>query len=109
MPRWLLTILARIHALAVAGRVRLTVKATRELELLDLGLDEADVALVLLELETGDFAERSMSRSFGADEWLYVFKPAIGGFPLYVKLAVRGMCVVVSFHEQEEEDEHEDF
>jgi hypothetical protein len=102
-------ILARIHELADAGRVRLTVKAVRELELLNLGLDEHDVHLVLQDLEARDFVERIRSEAAHVAEWLYVFQPRVAGVPLYVKLAVRGMCVVVSFHEQEDADEFEDF
>jgi len=38
-------------------------------------------------------------------EWLYVFKPRVAGIALYVKLIVRIECVVISFHEDEEDDE----
>jgi hypothetical protein len=40
-------------------------------------------------------------------EWLYVFKPRVGGRSLYVKVVVREDCIVVSFHD-EVEDEEED-
>ncbi len=42
MPRWLPVVLHRIHELAASGRVRFTLKALRELALLDVGLDEVD-------------------------------------------------------------------
>ena len=38
-------------------------------------------------------------------EWLYVFKPRVASVVLYVKLIVRTDCVVISFHEDEEDDE----
>ena len=38
-------------------------------------------------------------------EWLYVFKPRLASVVLYVKLIVRTDCVVISFHEDEEDDE----
>lgn len=41
-------------------------------------------------------------------EWMYVFKPYVGGRVLYVKLIVRDGCVVVSFHEDEGEGHEED-
>jgi len=34
-----------------------------------------------------------------------VFKPRVAGIALYVKLIVRTECVVISFHEDEEDDE----
>jgi hypothetical protein len=42
MPRWLPRVLARIHRLAAQGKVQFTQKALRELEALDLGLNEHD-------------------------------------------------------------------
>jgi len=42
-------------------------------------------------------------------EWMYVFKPVVGGQNIYVKPLLRQDCLVVSFHEDEggghEEDE----
>jgi hypothetical protein len=32
---------------------------------------------------------------------MYVFKPEVEGLVLYVKLVLRGDCIVVSFHEDE--------
>jgi hypothetical protein len=105
MPRWLAPLVRRIHRLVAAGRVRMTLKAVRELALLEFGLDEQDACDVLAALEEEDFARRLASARTG--EWLYVFKPRIGGRLLYVKLVVRRDCIVVSFHE-EVEDEEED-
>ncbi len=38
---------------------------------------------------------------------MYLFKPELAGVILYVKVIVRGECIVVSFHEDEGES-HED-
>jgi len=102
MARWLPRLLERIHRLALSGRVRLTTKAAREVALLDLGLNFEDVCDVLARLSTGDFVKRMASSATG--EWLYVFSPAVAGVALYLKLIVRAHCVVISFHEDEEED-----
>jgi hypothetical protein len=48
MPRWLPRVLSRIHRLAAEGKVQFTEKALRELEALDLGLNEHDGAEVVL-------------------------------------------------------------
>lgn len=96
MPRWLPGVLARIHALASLGKVHLTGKALEELQALKLGLDEHDVADVLRALTPAGCAGRV--RSHGSEEWLYVFKPSIASLELYVKVALRSRCIVVSFH-----------
>lgn len=68
---------------------------------LTLGLDFDDVCDVLCALKLSDFSGRLASRLTG--EWLYVFKPEVGGMILYIKLLLRNDCVVVSFHEDEDE------
>ena len=103
MPRWLVSLVRRIHRLAAAGRVRMTLKALRELALLELGLDEQDACEVLAALEVEDFSRRLVSTRTG--EWLYVFKPRVGGRSLYVKVVVREDCIVVSFHDEVEDEE----
>jgi hypothetical protein len=99
MPRWLPGILARIRGLAADRRVLFTLKARRELAALECGLDERDACDVLASLKTGDSAGRLVSSATG--EWLYVFKPRVGGTPVYVKVLLRNECVVVSFHEDQ--------
>jgi hypothetical protein len=99
MPRWLLRILATVHQQATTGRIRLTAKARRELDTMGAGLDGNDVREILLGLNTRDFAGRLVSRE--AQEWMYVFKPKLAGETLYLKLILRGECVVVSIHEDE--------
>ena len=105
MPRWLSKVLKRIRQLAAAGEIRLTYKAERETLL--QGLSPEDVRDVIAALGLGDSAGRLISEATG--EWMYLFKPDVGGQTLYVKLVVREDCVVVSFHEDEggghEEDE----
>ena len=99
--RWLAAILDRIHELASQGRVHFTLKALRELAVLDIGLDEEDAHHVLANLTAGDVVERVVSNKTG--EWMYVFKPRIGRTVVYVKVIVRSNCVVISFHEEEDQ------
>jgi hypothetical protein len=62
---------------------------------------------VVAGLTAADSAGRLASERTG--EWMYVFKPLVGGQVIYVKIVLRRDCVVVSFHEDEgaghEEDE----
>jgi hypothetical protein len=106
VPRWLPRLLRRIHELAGRGRVRLTLKAARELAALGAGLDVQDACDVLMVLTEDDFTDRFESEHTG--EWMYVFKPSVAGTLVYLKLVLRAECVVVSFHEDEgqgDEDE----
>jgi hypothetical protein len=50
-------------------------------------------------LTTEDSAGRLESAATG--EWMYLFKPRLGGAVVYVKLVLRNDCFVVSFHEDE--------
>jgi hypothetical protein len=102
MPRWLPSVLARIHELAASGHIRLTLKAAREVSALGLGLDPEDVRDILAGLRPSESVGRLASRVTG--EWMYVFRPCVGGETVYVKLILRSDCVVVSFHE--ERDHH---
>src|SRR5687767_3550326 len=101
MSRWLPQVLRRIAELAAQRQVRFTLKARRELAGLDTGLDEQDVCQLLTELTTQDSAGRLQSHATG--EWMYVFKPALAGTVLYVKIVLRADCIVVSFHEDQAE------
>jgi hypothetical protein len=101
MPRWLPRLLRRIHQLAAHGQVRLTLKAQRELAALGAGLDIQDACDVLSALATEDFSQRFRSEHTG--ESMYVFKPAVAGTVVYVKVILRAECLVVSFHEDEGE------
>lgn len=105
MPRWLPRLLRYIHDLAGRGQVNFTLKALRELAALGAGLDAQDVCDVLARLAVDDFAERLESDATG--EWMYVFKPAVAGTVVYLKLLMRTACVVVSFHEDEGEVDEE--
>jgi hypothetical protein len=104
--RWLPRILEHIHDLAVERRLRLTAKADCEMTSLGAGLELADVREVLLGLTVVDSAGRLVSRTSG--EWMYVFKPQVGGVIVYLKMILRGECVVVSFHEDEGGENGED-
>ena len=104
-PRWVTRVLAEIHRLVARRLVRFTFKAGEELAQLELELDEEDALQVLAELSPDDLAERM--ESVRAPEWLYIFKPDVAGVLLYVKLIVRSECVVVSFHEDEGDDDEE--
>jgi len=100
---WLSGVLERIHKLANKGKVRLTVKALAEVRGLGLGLGVSDVVDILTTLSTADSAGRL--RSSASSEWLYVFKPTAAETVLYVKVVLRGDCVVVSFHKDESDEE----
>jgi hypothetical protein len=97
MPSWTPRIVRRIRELAVAGNVRFTHKALNELAALELGIDQDDVLLLL---ESSDCSGRL--RSSITNEWLYVFKPKVAATVLYLKVAIRQSCIVVSLHEDEE-------
>lgn len=104
--RWLPAVLARIRELAAQRKVRFTIKALRELATLDPGLDEEDACDLLANLSTSDLVERLVSKRTG--EWMYVFKPTVAETVVYVKVILRDDCVVISFHEEEDEsDENE--
>jgi hypothetical protein len=106
MPKWLSRVLARIHRLAAEGKVQFTAKAAEELKASALGLDERDAADVVHGLEARDSAGRMFSSE--THEWLYVFKPWILGTAIYVKLALRADCVVVSFHKEQANDDEDE-
>jgi hypothetical protein len=101
VPSWLSGVLHRIHKLARADNVRLTVKALAEVR--GLGLGVADVIDVLIALTPND--SRGRVRSSVSSEWLYVFKPTVAETVLYVKVVLRNDCVVVSFHRDESDEE----
>ena len=101
MTQWLPRVLLRIHELVAQGHVRFTHKANEELKA--LGLNQEDGLEIIAGLTAKDFAARLASEATG--EWMYVFNPPFGFDFVYVKLVLRGSCVVVSFHE---EQTHED-
>jgi hypothetical protein len=103
MPTALADVLRRVRALAAERKLRFTLKAVRELAA--IGLDASDACESLEGLKTADFVKRLASEATG--EWMYVFKPNVGGVLVYVKLILRRGCVVVSFHEDEGGDEEE--
>lgn len=106
MSGWLPRVLKRIRTLAAARKVLFTLKARREIAVLELELDEEDACDVLANLTGEDSAGRLVSRSTG--EWMYIFKPSLVGMILYVKPIVRSDCIVVSFHEDEGAGHEED-
>ena len=93
---------ARTRELATAGRVHFTLKALRELAA--LSLDGDDGVDVLRSLRAGDAHGRLRSEASG--EWMYVFKPTVSAMVIYLKVAVRDDCIVLSFHE--DEADHDD-
>jgi hypothetical protein len=97
LPRWLTRVLTRVRALAADRLVSFTLKARRELAELGGGLDEEDACELLAALTERDSFGRLRANATG--EWMYVFKPALDDRRLYVKVVLRGDCIVVSFHE----------
>jgi Motility quorum-sensing regulator, toxin of MqsA len=103
--RWATSVLRQIRGLAAQRKARFTLKALQELGRLGIGLDEEDACAVLANLTRSDLVGRLVSDRTG--EWMYVFKPSVAGVVIYVKVVVRTNCVVISFHEEEENDEDE--
>ena len=85
--------------------MRFTLKAARELATLGLGLDEGDACRILRDLLVADSRGRLASEQ--TREWLYVFVPRVAGETIYVKLLLRTDCVIVSFHEQVDDEDQE--
>ena len=81
-------------------------KALQELARLDMGLDEEDACDVLANLAPSDLVERFVSKKTG--EWMYVFKPSVGGTVVYVKVVLRSDCVVISFHDEGDYGDEDD-
>ncbi len=106
MPRWLNKVLAQIDSLVSAGKVRFTLKALRELAALELGLDETDACDILRRLQPEYSRGRIVSETTG--EWMYVFVPRIAETQLYLKVIIRTDCVVVSLHEQVDDEQLEE-
>lgn len=101
MPnRWLTKVLRRIKDFAGRRDVVFTLKALREL--VELGLDVEDARDVLTGLSGPDCGGRRKSTKTG--EWMYVFKSKLDEQVLYVKVVLRSSCVLISFHEDEDED-----
>lgn len=95
---------ARVRTLAAEGKIRFTLKALRELAA--LGFDWSDACEILAGLRASAFVERLTSRETG--ERMYVFKPDVDGMVMYLKLILRAGCLIVSFHEDEGDDEAND-
>jgi hypothetical protein len=38
---------------------------------------------------------------------MYVFKPEVAGVGMYLKVILRGDCVVISFHEEEDRSDED--
>lgn len=98
MRRWPWAVTLRVRTLVRERRVLLTSKARREIAASDLGIDERDALEILAGLTPERGIERIRSSATG--EWLCVYRPYVAGVRLYVKLALRWSCVVVSFHEE---------
>ena len=95
-------LLFRIRTLAAQGKVRFTAKALEELWELDLGLDSDDAIQILQDLVPRDLKSRLISRLTG--ESMYVFSPTVANVALYLKLIVRTECVIISFHQDADDD-----
>ena len=104
--RWATSVLRRIRGLADRRKVRFTLKAFQELGRLGMGLDEDDACDVLANLTRRDLVGRLVSGETG--EWMYVFKPSVAGVVVYVKVIVRADCVVISFHEEEDQRDEDE-
>jgi hypothetical protein len=81
--------------------VRFTHKALRELS--SLGLHPDDALDVLRALTPADAFSRLPSEV--TEEWMYVFKPILGAVVVYLKVILRNGCLVVSFHEDDDDED----
>ncbi len=84
-----------------SGRVRFTDKAL--VEIATLRIQPADALEVLSGLGPDDFD--TLIRSTVTGEALHVFRWEVQGLALYIKLALRGVLVVISFHEERDDEE----
>ena len=96
MERWAARVLQRVRESASRGAVSFTYKALQELA--HIGLDEIDCCEILAGLTSKDCERRLRSTRTG--EWMYVFRALHVGNLVYIKLVVRRICIVVSFHEE---------
>ena len=107
MPRGrlqdILRALSLIHEAVAEERVRFTAKARAEM--LVLCIDANDALEILAGLEASDYHQTLVSHLTG--ELLWVFKPLLLDEVLYVKVALREHCVVISLHEDEDGDDEE--
>lgn len=106
MAHWKAAVVAEIRRLATEYRIIITDKADQELRELrswnpnrpDIPeLYEEDVRDLLLALEPKSCIQRVESIHTG--ELLYVFRPEFAETVVYLKVAVREDCVVISLHE----------
>lgn len=99
MGRWRWRVALRVRRAVREHRVRFTQKAERELGESVLPLDHADALNILAELTPRGVFQVLASEATG--EPLYVYRIQASGMPLYIKLALRGSCDVISFHDDE--------
>ena len=90
--------LVQIATLALAGAVQLTGKALGEAAALEPPADIDDVIVTLLGLTAADFAQQLASSATGEPLWVFLPPTEFGN--LYIKVAIRTHCVVISFHQQ---------
>lgn len=86
---------------AAPSRVRWTHKARTELQENFPLLLREDAEDALAQLEVRDFDHRLESESTGEEMW--VFKTEIGDDSVWVKLIMRDNCVVISFHDGDQD------
>jgi hypothetical protein len=101
---WLSKALCRITALATAQSACFTLKAARELSVLEL--DAEDAGDILSNLTVDDSEGRMKSHTTG--KWMHIFKPQLPETVLYIKIVLRDTCVLISFHEDDVESDEED-
>jgi len=88
--------LVRVLELAAAGRVRATMTAFRDADLLGLGRPE--MIDIILQLEKVDFY-KSMTTYGDHTTWQDVYRPMSVVGRLYIKLTVADDVLIVSFKE----------
>ena len=70
-----------------------------------LRIAESDAVEILASLGPGDLVRRV--RAEMTREWMLVFVTDVVGVALYIKVLLRVTCLVISFHEAQDEAEKE--
>jgi hypothetical protein len=92
--------LSEVSRLVAAEQVVVTQKAAIEITDLDMGRD--NVSAILLSLVPDDFLRTE--RGWLGDE-IYTFTTPHDELDLWIRLTIDGECVVISFHEADNDDQ----
>lgn len=103
MSSWKTRVIEALRRHVRGGTVRWTTKAVREFTA--LSLTEPAAFEIVESLTVKNVVGRITSETSG--EELHVFKTLLDELSLYIKIAFRAECVVISFHEDNGESRDE--